>query len=344
MLAAFLIVGLCSSCTAKKESNISQTAETTTVSTIVAETKTEVFETEKETEESQEEIAKIADPVSEDEDQYKIFMTFIDEYEGNNPGSNYQIVRKSFREEEGKYWALYIEGLDKCYAVLNGEITTLEPEDHPSEFMSYDRIKMIPYLPFETEYIDNDVYFTSEASDGRYFGEIMAVSVGGTKVLVRYGNPIIYTTREVECLRVGDVIRGTDLRVTTAFELGWIDVGDDYLFSGAYCDEGHLMLCDSNIAPYTINNRYTVIDISPECEVTGYFEGFVTEEQEADYDNMELSGVPLMDSLFWYLSSARAYEDPVTYEGNSGWLPYTAYAYPFEVQGGQIVSIDLEWR
>ena len=142
--------------------------------------------------------------------QYEMFMRKIDEIEATAPGE-YGYVIKSVQDDVYKYHFFVLTAYSgifkKSYASLNGEMVELDivPADYDISTafaVSYEVAKSLPFL-LDTESLFHDQVtlegvkkdqltpLVDSIEDGDYYGELLAVSDDGTRVLMKIGKPVV---------------------------------------------------------------------------------------------------------------------------------------------------------
>lgn len=293
-----------------------------------------------------------ADPIDADEDQYAIIMAQIDTIEAEHEGSFYQIQKVFHRNLDIDYWVLtaYYEDTSHKYVIKDGEIMEFdESSDEPWVMLPYDEITSIPFL-VDTS---NSWYFemsemVDSIEDGRYFGEVIGFSEDGTRMWLCIGKPIILEQSFVESLEVGDsigvTIDGEELTIAEIYESGdgtpSVTLSNGwYMYSYSYCEDPDTELIamrDDN--PCFYDRVIVEVPVSSSCTLTDTYATLGTIE---GYDEIELTGNPILDSYWWYFQSNVIYSQ--VYSSN-GWYYCHGLAYPVVISGGEVVSINVEWR
>jgi len=292
-----------------------------------------------------------ADPIDADEDQYAIMMAQIDAIEEENAGSSYQIRNVYNRELGIYYWVLtaYYGDTSHEYVVRDGEsIEVDESSDEPDVKLSYDEITSIPFLADTSEsWLFGMSEIVDSIEDGRYFGRVIGFSEDGTRMWLSIGTPIVLERSFVETLEVGDSIGysayGEELTITEISSYGDVNsysLSNGYFLSANYCEdpENELMVTGDNDCPFAGDPVIVEVPVSSSCTVTDTYDLLGTIE---GYDEIELTGNPILDSYWWYFQSNSPYDG--VYSSN-GWYGCYGLAYPVVISGGEVVSINVEWR
>lgn len=293
----------------------------------------------------------VADPIDADEDQYAIVMDEIETIEAEHPGSCYQLEQERDRENDTCYWVLtsYYEETSHEHVIRNGEMSEIgTSSDEPTVMLSYEEITSIPFLVDTSEswrFGRNEIVDT--IADGRYFGGVIGFSQDGTRMWLSIGTPIVLERSFVETLEVGDSIGysvyGEELIVTDISTYGdtpFYSLSNGYFLSGDYCEdpENEYMVTGDNDCPCAFDPVIVEVPVSSSCTVTDTYDRLGTVE---GYDEIEPTGNPILDSYWWYFQSNVPYGN--VYASN-GWYCSDGLAYPVVISGGEVVSINIEWR
>ena len=199
----------------------------------------------------------------------------------------------------------------------------------------------------------DDIPTVDAVDDGIYFGELIGVSEDGTYGRFLIGEPLGLSPEFVYSLEAGDGIGIYDL---DGVEITIVDViehedgsrypiidDDEFFLSGQYYEyTNEILICAPSVNPVTVNDVYVDLPISSDCVITDSY--WILNVEDSVYDDwqaLEPSGVPLMDSFFWYYVN----HDPwVELTLTDGWYDARALAYPVVVSNGEVTVLNLEWR
>lgn len=204
-------------------------------------------------------------------------------------------------------------------------------------------------------YVNPDIIPTVETvTDGVYFGDLIGISEDGTRARFRIGEPIGLTQEFVDSLEIGDAlgvfdINGTELTITGVSDTSYgrrLQIDDDSLFfSNAYSGfTDSVLICSDGVNPVTINNVYVELPISSYCEIIDFYRTLDNDSNDPVYDDWqanEPSGVPLLDSFFWYYENHNSWTSITL---TDGWYNARSLAYPVVVNNGEVTGLYLEWR
>lgn len=204
-------------------------------------------------------------------------------------------------------------------------------------------------------YVDPDTIPTVETvTDGVYFGDLIGISEDGTRARFRIGEPIGLTQEFVDSLEIGDALgvfdnNGTELTITGVSDTSYgrrLQIDDGSLFfSIAYSGfTDSVLICSDGVNPVTINNVYVELPISSNCELIDFYRTLDNDSNDPVYDDWqanEPSGVPLLDSFFWYYENHNSWTRITL---TDGWYDVRSLAYPVVVNNGEVTRLFLEWR
>ena len=359
IFAASILAG-CSSTAKKPEKTEADEEETITIETPEDTTEASEETTEATTEETTEAKPTESKPaptpgggytdttgdILENSEYYEIYRSYAEQL--NSEGDYKFGFEVRYLKDKGAEWILQTcdaEGNLLKYHVSNGEVTSLSEQCYftEEELLSYEDFLNVPFIT-ET----NDVgSITSEVENGWYYGSSLAVSTDGTKLFFTYGEPVILTAEEYNCLEVGDYITtmyGSDVEVSKIEEKDGkkvVDLNTDAFFvQGEYVQNTDDYVLFQDSCPVSVRIGTAVLDIAPDCEVTDSYdilyddqEGYAAYLEENSDDN------PIHNSYFWYYMKICD-----LYDISGEWLVDGSLLYPVEVKDNKVVSLNLEWR
>ena len=264
-------------------------------------------------------------------------------------------ISDGYSQDDGSWywglWLIYPDGSAVCYRRFDDGNFSAVSEDESGSWRraySYDEISQIPMI-FSYE---EDIRIGQSVPDGVYFGSLEAVSEDLSYALVCIGEPVYRSMEELSQYSVGDTIHIDEID----YDFVISDIGDGYIdsedgepfFSTSYVncidEDNILMLCGYSDNPYHANDRFLILPIAPDCEITDYF-SYLSERDDVDpsLDN----GTALSRSYFWTYIMRDEFEvsmERANELSNNGFHLTEGFLYPVHVENGEIVSMNLEWR
>ena len=329
----------------------SKTEETQSVET--NETEEQTVETRPVAETSEAAPSEFALPAFPEDPAYDDIMEFFRVQHETDSSVQFAISDGFDQDSQSWYWGLWLiypDGSAVCYRRLDdGTITEVEDNSgYWSRTYTYDEISGIPVICNYEE----DIRIGESVPDGVYFGSLEAVSEDLSYALVCIGEPVYRSMEELSQYSVGDTIHIDEID----YDFVISDIGDGYIdsedgepfFSTSYVncidEDNILMLCGYSDNPYHANDRYLILPISPDCEITDYF-SYLSERDDVDpsLDN----GTALSRSYFWTYIMRDEFEvsmERANELSNNGFHLTEGFLYPVHVENGEIVSMNLEWR
>ena len=329
----------------------SKTEETQSVET--NETEEQTVETRPVAETSEAAPSEFALPVFPEDPAYDDIMEFFRVQHETDSSVQFAISDGFDQDSQSWYWGLWLvypDGSAVCYRRLDdGTITEVEDNSgYWSRTYTYDEISGIPVICNYEE----DIRIGQSVPDGVYFGSLEAVSEDLSYALVCIGEPVYRSMEELSQYSVGDTIHIDEID----YDFVISDIGDGYIdsedgepfFSTSYVncidEDNILMLCGYSDNPYHANDRYLILPISPDCEITDYF-SYLSERDDVDpsLDN----GTALSRSYYWTYIMRDEFEvsmERANELSNNGFHLTEGFLYPVHVENGEIVSMNLEWR
>lgn len=329
----------------------SKTEETQSVET--NETEEQTVETRPVVETSEAAPSEFALPAFPEDPAYGDIMEFFRVQHETDSSVQFAISDGFDQDSQSWYWGLWLvypDGSAVCYRRLDdGTITEVEENSgYWSRTYTYDEISGIPVICNYEE----DIRIGESVPDGVYFGSLEAVSEDLSYALVCIGEPVYRSMEELSQYSVGDTIHIDEID----YDFVISDIGDGYIdsedgepfFSTSYVncidEDNILMLCGYSDNPYHANDRYLILPISPDCEITDYF-SYLSERDDVDpsLDN----GTALSRSYYWTYIMRDEFEvsmERANELSNNGFHLTEGFLYPVHVENGEIVSMNLEWR
>lgn len=329
--------------TAEETTKADEPEETTTEATEEATEETTEATTEETTVETNNEVKVYT---SEDYDKaYDAYMNQIDTINASGDGDYlYGFVWDRTEEAADVPYVLVASkpGDDNVlqYVSVDGEIIDSDSFLFDGPTLTYETIKKLPAI-METFYFSEDTVINDSIKDGLYYGDILAVSVDGTKVLASFGNPVIISAEKYDALQEGDNlgdVTGIDLfsdEYYTLNEYGCF--GDDFYFSER---DGEYILYGSSDCIISYGGDLAHVDIGTDCKITDNFIWLTG----ADGFEQELVADSLADTCF--LSDMTS-EDGMLGQyriNHNGWTEASAILEPVVIENGTIKEITLGWR
>ena len=330
---------------------------------------TEASETAVETVETSEEtvpptaptVLSYSDNFSDAQTSYDAYVEFVDSFIEDYEGEVlFSYTRDYYHRDFG--WCLGIvypdQEMTEVYECVDGEVTYIGTLDYCAfDAMPYEVFSALPCMC--DFHCSNNVYEMEDPIDGRYFGDIVAVSADGSSLLLLIGDPFILTEEEYRDLEEGDVIdtppiyEGDDpgMTVTDILETGdhryvQIDNGAECWFvQGSYTEDptDYILMTNSD-NPVRFNPRLVLVPLADNCDVTDTYSFLISNGDDSQFDgwNTDPEANALTSSVYWYFETEVAPNPP---EVISGWLPIgSGLAYPVVIENGEVTSINIEWR
>ena len=334
-----------------EETTAATTGETTAATTTAEPTPTPVPEIK-------------PDPVDAGSVHYDMFMAKVDEIEAFAPGQyRYSIYNYSNYDGATDYCVLTVfgEGEQTSYAIFDGELVVYEGADVREGAVdyshTYDEIKLMPCL-FGTSVTSQQltdegiewnapVSFVDSIDDGMYFGGLVGISEDGTRALIEAGEPISFDKDTILSMSEGDPLGYADFVIESEFINGdYIQinlVSDTYgrelhLTNHEEADPSRLYLCGESESWFMTNNVLVEVPISPDCVVIDNYINLYAPDDHC-YEDREIFGNPIMDSVYWYHMDQSNY-----LRSNSGWYLAGAALEPVTIQNGESTQVYLGFR
>ena len=274
---------------------------------------------------------------------YDLFMSFIDGFEEDYPGSTYGFFVDYDKDVDGPFWVLLILASDstrKSYCADGDKLIEYDTgfwKDYavPDKMLSYKTVKSLPAL-FDTR----DPYLTIEKSikDGYYYGDNIAYSEDGKYFLFTYGKGSYIKIEDAKKLKSGDKVT-----FEGSGETFMVDEGTSGLESTF---EGEEFWLDDVYLPEEMQGKYmylgtALLPISEEVEIYDGFAMLYSAEDIEEYKKTHgETGNPFLDSAY-YIGSTFT-NDEYTLRSN-GFATGMALLQPIVVKDGKIVRINLSW-
>jgi hypothetical protein len=340
-----------------EEITTTTTTEATTTTTSEAE---DTSEDTDETSASSSDVAAKADGLPDsgkirDNKFYDLFMSFIDGFEEDYPGSTYGFFVDYDKDVDGPFWVLLILASDstrKSYCADGDKLIEYDTgfwKDYavPEKMLSYKTVKSLPAL-FDTR----DPYLTIEKSikDGYYYGDNIAYSEDGKYFLFTYGKGSYIKIEDAKKLKSGDKVTFEGSGETFMVDEGTSGLestfeGEEFWLDDVYLPEEmqgkYMQLYGASDIPEYKYLGTALLPISEEVEIYDGFKMLYSAEDIEEYKKTHgETGNPFLDSAY-YIGSTFT-NDEYTLRSN-GFATGMALLQPIVVKDGKIVRINLSW-
>ena len=359
--------------TATSEAETSETTEATTTeattateATTTEPTTTEATTTTEESEEDEEDETKSTTAFAKESDglpdsgrakenrSYELFMSFVEGFEKDNPGSTYGIYKDFDEKVDDPFWVLLVLSSDssrKAYCadgdkVIEYDTGYWEQITVPNKMLDYKTFKSLPCL---FEVTDSYLSIDKSIKDGYYFGDNIAFSEDGKSFLFTYGIGSYIKTSDAKKLKAGDKVtfEGSGETFTVDEGTSGLDAtfeDQEFWLDDLYPDDprgGEYMMLRgaSDIPEYKVLGM-AILPITEDVEIRDGYNSYFSEDKIKEYrDTNGKSDNQFLDSAY-YIGTCTEYEFTMR---SNGFVSGEAQLYPIVVKDGKLVKISLSW-
>lgn len=290
------------------------------------------------------------DDYDPDMDYYGMTMALVDTIEQEYPGANryfstcdyYSGVSLHVIHPDNSYSVYIISGGE--YILLGeGHLDYLCLEDYPYDAEAFRQLPCI----YDMTYYRDDQFFTGAPADGVYAGKILAINGERNSVLISCGKVIEFDEEYVLSLSEGDVVDIPGIGEATVTEVDdrHVSLDNGFLIRSGCVNTGNTegwYLADSDLdfAYVNVTGIYE-LPISSSCTINEHSPLDQDNDTLAEYqDDIASSDAPLAAA---YYGQHIHLMDEYSNGGYYVCFMSTGDVTGYEVRGGEIVNIDIEY-